>query len=193
VGAPTEGDAAPPHDAGEDAVSRALDAVLARFTAAARALARRAGLAPDDLDDLLQEVRIRLWRSLGTAERLREVRALYVRRAVASAAIDLLRRRRARRELPLDRDEGALEPAARDTADAAADGAELDAAVARAVDGLIESRRAVVRLYLAGYPREEIAEMLGWSEAKTRNLLYRGLDDLRAALERAGITTGGSR
>ena len=33
----------------------------------------------------------------------------------------------------------------------------------------------------------EIAELLAWSEAKVRNLVYRGLDDLRDALRREGI------
>ena len=43
-------------------------------------------------------------------------------------------------------------------------------------------------MYLAGYDREEIAELFGWTEAKTRNLLYRGLADLRARLADAGLT-----
>ena len=37
--------------------------------------------------------------------------------------------------------------------------------------------------------REEIARLLGWSEPKTRNLLYRGMDDLRARLTARGIGT----
>jgi RNA polymerase sigma-70 factor (ECF subfamily) len=42
-------------------------------------------------------------------------------------------------------------------------------------------------MYLAGYAREEIGQLLGWSEPKTRNLLYRGMDDLRARLAVRGI------
>jgi RNA polymerase sigma-70 factor (ECF subfamily) len=42
-------------------------------------------------------------------------------------------------------------------------------------------------MYLSGYSRDEIARRLGWSEAKTRNLLYRGLEDLRNELRRRGI------
>jgi RNA polymerase sigma-70 factor (ECF subfamily) len=42
-------------------------------------------------------------------------------------------------------------------------------------------------MHLAGYAREEIAQLLGWSEAKTRNLLYRGLADLRERLTARGI------
>jgi RNA polymerase sigma-70 factor (ECF subfamily) len=59
--------------------------------------------------------------------------------------------------------------------------------VGHAVDGLIPARRSVVKMYLAGYGREEIADLLGWTEPKTRNLLYRGLADLREALTEMGI------
>src|SRR3712207_8482398 len=47
---------------------------------------------------LLQEARIRLWRALGTAEKIRAARPLYLQRVVLSAAIDLIRKRRTRRE-----------------------------------------------------------------------------------------------
>ena len=48
-------------------------------------------------------------------------------------------------------------------------------------------------MYLAGHPREEISSLLGWSEAKTRNLLYRGLADLRGCLTAQGIGWGGGK
>jgi RNA polymerase sigma-70 factor (ECF subfamily) len=181
-------DAPAPDRPAPDALSRALDGVLARFAAAARRAAARAGLDRDDLEDLLQEVRIRLWRALSTAERIEGARALYVHRVVGSAAVDLVRRRRARREEALT---DADDPASPARADADADRAELDAALARALDALPPSRRVAVRLHLAGYDRQEIATMLGWTEPKTRNLLYRGLADLRAQLERAGVRAGG--
>jgi RNA polymerase sigma-70 factor (ECF subfamily) len=47
-------------------------------------------------------------------------------------------------------------------------------------------------MHLAGYERHEIAELLGWTEAKTRNLLYRGLADLRQVLDSWGIGPGGN-
>lgn len=58
------------------------------------------------------------------------------------------------------------------------------------VEELPAARQAVVRLHLQGYHRDEIAEVLGWSEARTRNLLYRGLDDLRALLAKRCIGPG---
>lgn len=59
----------------------------------------------------------------------------------------------------------------------------IDAAIAR----LHPPRDLVVRLHLSGYDRREIAALAGWTEAKTRNLLYRGLNDLREILHDMGI------
>ncbi len=64
---------------------------------------------------------------------------------------------------------------------------ELVAQVGRAIEAIPASRRPVVRMYLVGYPREEIARLMGWSEGKTRNLLYRGLADLRERLRAMGV------
>ena len=64
---------------------------------------------------------------------------------------------------------------------------ELAAQVERAIDAIHPSRRPVVRMHLLGHSRDEIARLLGWSEAKTRNLLYRGLADLRERLLAEGV------
>jgi RNA polymerase sigma-70 factor (ECF subfamily) len=176
-------------------VSPAIDDVVVRFGDAMRRTARRHGLSEDEIDDALQDVRIRLWRALGTGEKIRRAPASYLHRTVVSAAIDFIRRRRARRETVAAHDDASAlnveDPPAR--ADRALDESEIAAEVARAIDELVESRRAVVRMYLAGYEREEIASLLGWTEPKTRNLLYRGLDDLRATLTARGITPATAR
>jgi RNA polymerase sigma-70 factor (ECF subfamily) len=52
---------------------------------------------------------------------------------------------------------------------------------------LTENRRITVGLYLQGMTTEEIGGLLGWSEAKARNLVYRGLKDLRRELRALGI------
>ena len=184
---------APPDTAARDDLSAALDSVVARFGDLMHRTARRHGLSPADADEVVQNVRIRLWHALVTSEKVRHVPASYVYRAAVPAALDLIRRRRRRREDSLealaecsDTASGATRRGA-DTPDAALDDEELGEAVARAVDRLGASRRPVVRMYLAGYGREEIAALLGWSEPKTRNLLYRGLGDLRETLRDWGI------
>ena len=45
-------------------------------------------------------------------------------------------------------------------------------------------------MHLVGYIRKEIARLMGWTEAKTRNLLYRGLGDLRQELKGRGVSPG---
>jgi RNA polymerase sigma factor (sigma-70 family) len=174
--------------------SLALEHVVSRFDAFIRRSARRHGLYGAEVDEVVQELRLRMWKSLGTAELIRRAKASYIYRAAISASIDIIRRRRARRfeAAPLDTGLADTAPDPRRRADAALEERELADAVHRAIALLAESRRAVVRMHLAGYEREEIAELLGWSEPKTRNLLYRGLADLREVLQSWGIRPAGS-
>ena len=155
-----------------------------------RQVGRRYRLDESDLDEVMQEVRIRLWRARGTSEQVSETNTSYVYRTASSAALDVLRRRRSRQA---DRHDEMEEAPAAGLAAPQPDphgmleGSELADRVARAIDTIAESRRPVVRMHLAGYPREEIASLMGWTEAKTRNLLYRGLADLRERLTAEGI------
>lgn len=180
---------------------------MSNFAALVRRVGWRHRLSDADLDELMQEVRIRLWRAhdapdrggqaahddasdadRAAGERIGAVSASYVYRTAVSAALDLMRRRRARRADAHDAGPDALALAAASGGpDAELDTAEFGVMLARAIDTIPASRRPVVRMYLAGYPREEIAALLGWTEPKTRNLLYRGLDDLRARLTEWGV------
>ena len=182
-----------------DTFSSELEGLLARFAALVRRVGRQHRLSEADLDDVLQEVRIRLWRvhSGGggrTGEQIEQVSASYVYRTAVSAAIDLLRRRRSRgAEQTVALDEVAEPVSERADPSRSGEEAQLAAQLSRAIEAITPSRRPVVRMYLAGPSREEVAELMGWSEAKTRNLLYRGLADLRERLTEMGIswkTTG---
>ena len=176
-------------------LSPALEDVVMRFGDFVRRTAHRHGLTGTEIEDVVQDMRIRLWKSLGTPEKIRQAPAAYIYKTAASAALDFLRRRRARREESLDAfpDESPAVGASRFDAEADSRESDVRRAVTRAVDLLVESRRAVVRMYLAGYDREEIGSLLGWSEPKTRNLLYRGLADVRATLESGGYGPGGAQ
>jgi RNA polymerase sigma factor (sigma-70 family) len=153
-----------------------------------RSVGWRHRLSDADVDEVMQQVRIRLWQARGESEQISQAPASYVYRTAVSAALDMLRRRRtqrAERTLSME-DPGVVVPS---TASPERDleSSELAAQVARAIESIPATRRPVVRMYLAGHPREEIASLLGWSEAKTRNLLYRGLSDLRTRLSAQGI------
>jgi RNA polymerase sigma factor (sigma-70 family) len=173
-------------------LSPALEDVVRRFGSYMRRTAHRHSIDAAELDDVVQEARIRLWKALGTPENIRQAPAGYIYRTAMSAALDFLRRRRARREESFDTTAGAAPPPflARHGADSALIERETQEAVTKAVNLLVESRRGVVKMYLAGYDREEIADLLGWSEAKTRNLLYRGLADVRESMVALGYGPG---
>jgi RNA polymerase sigma-70 factor (ECF subfamily) len=170
---------------------RAFESVLAEFGALLRSLLRRS--RPErygiDLDDLEQEARIRLWKVLGR-ERKIDRPASYVYRVASSVMIDAVRRVRARREDAIDPSAEAVElpivsPAA--SPELAVRRAELSAAVARAVGALDPNRSRAVRLHLQGFTTTEIAGLLDWTEPKARNLVSRGMADLRQALAAEGI------
>jgi RNA polymerase sigma factor (sigma-70 family) len=180
--------------------SSTLESVLSNFSGMVRQVGWRHRLSEADIDELMQDVRIRLWRaqSDGDAqgEKISHVPASYIYRTATTAALDIIRRRRSGRNVSHDEvgdvigtGESVIDfsmiSAANPERDIAA--SELAEQVGRAIETIPASRRAVVRMYLAGYPREEIAELMGWTEAKTRNLLYRGLSDLRERLAEWGI------
>lgn len=177
-----------------DPASAALEAIVNRYANMVRAVGHRHGLVDADLDEVMQEVRIRLWRARSTPEKISTSSASYVYRTACTAAIDVIRRRRARSEDHVSLDAPSTNPGPMDVLapDRVLERAELADMLGETITELSESRRPVVRMYLVGYSREEIADLLGWSEAKTRNLLYRGLDDLRNGLRLRGIGPEGT-
>jgi RNA polymerase sigma factor (sigma-70 family) len=175
-----------------DSFSPALERLLDKFGGIVRRVCWQYHFTGADVDELLQEVRIRLWHAHGVQERAHEalaaIPASYLHRTALSAAVDLLRRRRARRADEMvsidDEPDGIAGPAGPDTALAES---ELAEQVERAIQSIQPSRRPVVRMHLMGHSREEIARTLGWSDSKTRNLLYRGLADVRERLLAEGV------
>lgn len=174
-----------------------LNALLAEFGALLRASVARVcrpgtGVLPEDV---VQEARIRLWRALESEREILHP-ASYVVRVATTAAIDALRRVRARREEPLraagNEDSGEVGPvqplrASGPTPEEVASGDELFRKVETALAGLAADRAQAVRLHLLGFSSEELARLLAWTEPRARNLLYRGLKDLRVRLAQEGI------
>jgi RNA polymerase sigma-70 factor (ECF subfamily) len=175
-------------------LSAELERVVARFAQLVREVGARHGLSAADVDEVFQDVRIRLWHARPDREQISGLPALYVYRAAVSAARDVLRRRRRaeQRSLPLDDSPPELMVAAQSPV-RTLEREELLRSVERALEALAPPRRVVVRMHLRGYDRDEIAKALGWTDGKTRNLLYRGLADLRRRLEADGVQLEGRR
>ena len=150
---------------------------------------RHLGIDPAEVE---QEVILRVWRAL---ERETELRApaSFLYRVIATTLVDAVRRRRARPEEPLMIEgdapsAGGSEPhAAGPSPEVAAGHAELLDAVESQLEAMPERRRLAVRLHLQGFDTSEVGRLAGWSEPKARNLVYRGLDELRRRLRERGI------
>jgi len=172
-----------------------LDELLQRYGAFLRRVIVR--VCPPELrlscDDIEQEARISLWKVLNS-EREIAFPASYIYKVAMSATRRAIRRAKARREEPLQEEgvaEGGpvhiLQAPTHDSPDNVAERREWIRKIEVAVAQLPENRRLVVELHLQDLTTREMGELLGWSEPKARNLLYRGLKDLRTSLRPLGI------
>jgi RNA polymerase sigma factor (sigma-70 family) len=139
----------------------------------------RYGLDPEDI---LQEVKIRIWNLL-RRNRTIACPAPYIRKIVSSAVIDQLRKRRRDESLYHHEKQKRISEQEETYRWETIRKKALEETVGKAVDRLISSRRQVVKLYLLNLTIQEIAGYLNWSHDKTRNLLYRGLADLKMTLK----------
>jgi RNA polymerase sigma factor (sigma-70 family) len=183
---------------GEGVADTKWDELYERY----RALLRRAvhRVCPPELgascDDIEQEAWVSVWNVL-KGEREIEYPASYIYKVGVSAAIRAIRRSRARREDSLQEENAATgaqvhtlyaPPGA--SPHAVAERRECREKIATALAGLPENRRLAVGLHLRGLTTPEIGKLLEWSEPKARNLVHRGLKDLRASLRGMGIEDG---
>jgi RNA polymerase sigma factor (sigma-70 family) len=139
-----------------------------------------------DPEDILQEVRIRLWRVI-RSEKTIVSPASYIRRTVSSAVIDQLRKRHRDEDLIYHEKHKQISERAFPFLGEGYQQKLLEETVGKAVERLLDSRRQVVKLYLLNFNIREIACFLNWSHDKTRNLLYRGLEDIRKSMKNMEI------
>jgi len=177
-----------------DALSETIVTVVARFRAMVRSVGARRGLLDGDLDEVMQDVRIRLWQAHEAGKDIAGLGSSYMYQTATSAALDLLRRRRAKGG---DRTEDVQEHGALETPGAgpheAAIASDLSRSIEAALQELSEDRCVAVRMHLSGYDHKDIARMLKWTEARARNLLYRGMEDLRRRLTLLGVSPGATQ
>jgi RNA polymerase sigma factor (sigma-70 family) len=187
-----------------DPVSDALEDVLARFALLVRSVAWRHGLDAADLDEVIQEVRYRIWRAQSDSIAISAAGASYVYRTAVSAVLDLLRGRQRAEGARFQRLDarrrssgGALvrssaRPGGERSPADFLDASELERALESALARIPTTREPVVRMYLTGHSLHEIASEMEWSPSKTRSLLYRGLAGVRADLTAWGYGPTGT-
>jgi RNA polymerase sigma-70 factor (ECF subfamily) len=150
-------------------------------------------------DEIEQEARLRLWRALESEREIQELSS-YLYRIAVTTTLDAIKRVKRKREEQMslaedgneDDKEGnsashVLLADPKQAPDQALARQQLVNKVKEAMKQLPDNRRTAVGLHLEGLTTQEIADLLGWSEPKARNLVYRGLGDVRAYLQEAGV------
>ncbi|MCH9651496.1 MAG: RNA polymerase sigma factor [Deltaproteobacteria bacterium] len=143
------------------------------------------------LEDIEQEARLRIWKAIQAERKFNNPKS-YIYKVGVNATRDAVAKLRGRGAV-----ETQLEPSTPETAPPAEEGTagtdprlwrrQVMASLERCLAKLAENRQLAVRLHLQGFSNQEVADMLSWSEPKARNLIYRGLTDLRRTLSEEGI------
>jgi RNA polymerase sigma factor (sigma-70 family) len=154
--------------------SRLISAVVARVGGQATSLFR---------EDIEQQVLIELWRQVDREQKI-DHPSSYLYKAAVRETVRVLRRELSREAVP----EGAHEEARGGQSPYhCLAGKEQAALVEECVASLASDRQRAVRAHLSGFDVQEIMAMHGWPYQKARNLVARGMAELREALLQKGI------
>lgn len=141
--------------------------------------------APRLADDIEQSVLGALWQQVAREQTI-DHPASYVYRAAVRETVRAIRRERAQT--------AGAEPAG-DAVDAMTTGTTPDDDLRRreqrealrvSLETLAPERARAVKAHLAGFTVDEVMALCGWPYQKTRNLIARGMADLRTALRERG-------
>ena len=140
------------------------------------------GLVAEDVE---QQVLVALWKVTETGEQVIRNPPSYIYRVAVRETIRLLREERRHKEVPGaawgSEDIGVVD------AGRIVEEKELGALVAVILKDMVGDRRRAVRAHLAGFSVGEIMEMFDWPYNRARNLIARGMADLRRGLRARGI------
>jgi RNA polymerase sigma factor (sigma-70 family) len=153
-----------------------FEALVRRREAALRALAAKFARAPEDREDLVQDMLLAIWKALPQF-RGESSLATYAQRIAYSTAVDYARRHRIL--LPeVDAEDGDASPEERIGA------VMVGARLRNAIDALPRKLREVLDLHLDGHDYREIAQRTGIGPSNVGARLTRARDRLRRRLGR---------
>jgi RNA polymerase sigma factor (sigma-70 family) len=167
-----------PHD-------RIVEEIVRKYGRLIRHAIRRAGGSEVAAlaDDIEQTVVINLWHQVEREQAIAHP-ASYIFKAGIRETVRAVQRERSRQEAAAAAAVAASRPADPEQLAAARQRRE---ALASALETLAPDRARAVRAHLGGWSVQEIMDLTGWSYQKTRNLVARGMTDLRAALVARGV------
>jgi RNA polymerase sigma-70 factor (ECF subfamily) len=146
---------------------------------------------PPDAEEVLQETFVRVWSRADTYDALLGSPAAWVIRIARNRAIDLLRARRARADIAVERAAHAgddaprsVEPSTGDTPETALEGRTMAAVVRTALAILTPTQRELIEAaFFEGYTHAELADRFGVPLGTVKTRIRTGLAALRGRLE----------
>jgi RNA polymerase sigma factor (sigma-70 family) len=166
--------------------SSAIDQLAGRYARLIRSVvARVAGdRAASVGEDVEQRVLVALWKVTSGEQEIHHPSS-YIYRTAVRETVRILREER-RGEENLDDLAGRAHSPVR-TPEELANARELGAQIMASLKGLSGERRRAVRAHLAGFSVNEMMEIFDWPYNKARNLIARGMADLRRELRERGV------
>jgi len=147
------------------------------------AVARVAGPQSSALgDDVEQNVMIALWKAM-PGEQIPDHPPSYIYRTAVRETMHAVQRLQQTVELAEETDRSHESAAP----DAIVEGKELGGVIRDALQEISPDRRRAAAAHLMGYKVEEMMEMFEWPYNKARNLISRGMGDLRRKLRARGL------
>jgi len=147
---------------------------------------------PRDLDsereDLVQSALLRIVERTGSGEDIQIRSTSYLVKVAFSTIVDVMRRLHRRRAAGVEEIEGSRSVRALEEVDSAPVRPEIPRAVRQCLARLTRSRRSAVMLYLQGFTAREAARALQLDQKAVKNLVFRGIHDLRSCLTDKGVT-----
>jgi RNA polymerase sigma-70 factor (ECF subfamily) len=129
--------------------------------------------------DIEQRVLVGLWRQLSREQRV-EHPSSYLYRAAVRETVRAIKEESRRAQVPLEQAVERADPSP--GPDEVLASREMQQHLEAALGRLLPERASAVRAHLAGHQVEEIMRVHGWPYQKARNLIARGMADLRREL-----------
>jgi RNA polymerase sigma factor (sigma-70 family) len=163
----------------------AIEEIVRKYGRLIRHAIRQAGGrdAASLADDIEQTVIVSLWQQVSREQNI-DHPASYIFKAAVRETVRAVRRERAyeERATASDASSGVQQPNPEEIAASR----QRREALAAALASLAPDRARAVRAHVGGWSVQEIMELTGWSYQRTRNLIARGMADLRSALVERG-------
>lgn len=162
----------------------ALEVLAAKYSRLIRSAIGRVAGPPglSEAEDIEQSVLIALWRAMPD-EQIPSHPSSYLYRAAVRETVRTLAGRNRVHVVELDDNQHDHQPSPEE----ALESKELGVAIREVITTLLPDRRRAVQAHLMGFDVQEIMTMQDWPYNRTRNLISRGMADLRRELENRGI------